>query len=111
MILEHNREDGILVIDLHGRIDGLGTGDFRQELESVIEPDDKAVLLNMSQLEYINSSGMRAILELVKNLERQDTKFAIYSMIGPVREVFQLSGFDRVITVRPTKAEAVATVA
>ena len=110
MILEHSREDGILDIQLQGRIDGQGATDLKQELESVIESDDKAVLLNMRQLEYINSGGMRSILALVKSLERRQTKFAAYSLIGPVKEVFQLSGFDRVITVRTTKTEAIATV-
>ena len=110
MILEHSREDGILDIHLQGRVDGLDANDLRQELESVIESDDKAVLLNMRQLEYINSGGMRSILGLVKSLEQRQTKFAVYSLIGPVKEVFQLSGFDRVITVRTTKTEAMATV-
>ena len=110
MPITHIREDGILDIQLEGRIDAPNAPDFMNDLNQIINADDRAVLLNLRRLEYINSAGMRALLELVRNLRSQDAKFAIYSPIGPVKEVFQLSGFDRVMAIHATKADALAAV-
>ena len=106
----YTRNDGILDIQLEGRIDVLHSPEFLAELDAVITSDDAAVMLNMRRLEYINSAGMRALLELVRKLRNQDAKLAIYSPIGPVREVFQLSGFNRVMAIHTTREEAVAAV-
>ena len=110
MIITHIREDGILDIQLEGRIDVPNAPELMNELDDIIAADDRAVLLNMRRLEYINSAGMRALLGLVRKLRGQDARFAIYSTIGPVKEVFQLSGFDRVMAIHTSKADAVADV-
>jgi anti-anti-sigma factor len=88
MAIKHSRENGVLDIQLEGRIDRSGTPEFLDDFDTVITADDPAMVLNMRRLEYINSAGMRAILELVTKLQRQDAKFAIYSPIGPVKDVF-----------------------
>ncbi len=110
MEITHDRENGILDIQLHGRIDSPTAPEVRQLLDAVITDDDRAVVLNMRRLEYINSAGMRALLELVRRLRAQDAKFAIYSPIGPVKEVFQLSGFNRVMAIHDTRDGAISAV-
>ncbi len=110
MEIIHNRENGILDIQLEGRIDSPTSTELTNGLNGVITADDRAVVLSMRRLEYINSAGMRALLELVRKLRAQDTKFAIYSPIGPVKEVFELSGFNRVMAIHTTRDEAIASV-
>lgn len=110
MEITYHREDGILDIQLEGRIDSPLAPELTHDLDALITADDRAVVLNMRRLEYINSAGMRALLELVRKLRAQDAKFAIYSPIGPVKEVFQLSGFARVMAIHTTRDEAVAAV-
>ena len=100
----------MLVIELEGRLDTPHAPELDEDVEALIQDDDRAVVFDMRRLEYINSSGMRSILGLVKKLETRDTKFAVCSLIGTVREMFRISGFDRVITVRSTKSEAIAAI-
>ena len=110
MAIKHSRTDGVLDIQLEGRIDSRETPQLEQELNAVLQPGDRAVILNLRQLEYINSAGMRTILGLVSKLKSRDAKFAIYSPVGPVKEVFQLSGFSRVMAIHASRDEALAAV-
>ena len=110
MSIQYSREDGILDIQLEGRIDHPAAADLVNDLEAVITSDDRAVVLSLRRLEYINSAGMRAILDVFRKLQRQDAKFAIYSPIGPVKEVFQLSGFNRVMAIHDSRDGAVTAV-
>ena len=111
MAMNHNRENGVLDIQLEGRMDSANLSEFQREVELVIsEGEQVAVLFNMRRLEYINSGGMRSILEIARGLQRQNTRFAVYSLAGPVKDVFRMSGFDRVIPTCSTQAEALARV-
>lgn len=110
MAYQYNREDGILDIQMEGRIDSPGATEFSADLNAIITPEDQSVILSMRRLEYINSAGMRALLEVVRDLQRRDAKFAIYSPIGPVKEVFQLSGFNRIMSIHDSRDGAIAEV-
>ena len=54
----------------------------------------------MEQLTYISSAGLRVILLIAKALERQNVKFGVCSLSDPIREIFDISGFDKVVKVR-----------
>ncbi len=95
-----------LVLLTEGRVDGTNAVDFQNQLESAIEGNDQPVILDFENLSYISSAGLRAILVFAKALQRQDVKFAVCSLIDPVKEVFVISGFDRIIPVHESQEAA-----
>ena len=64
----------------------------------------------MERLVYISSAGLRVILIIARSLQGENRKFAVCSLVGPVREVFEISGFDKIIQTHDTQAKAVAAV-
>ena len=80
-------------------------------LEAVIEDGDRAVVLDLEQLSYISSSGLRVMLLIARKLQRQQAKFALCSLSDWIREVLEISGFDRIIPVHASRSEAVSAVA
>ena len=109
MTFEAKREDGTLVVKLDGRIDGANAAELQHNLEGAIEETDNLLVVDLEQLEYISSAGLRVILLIAKALQRQNTAFAVCSLSEPIREVFEISGFDKLIPLYPSQAEAVAT--
>ncbi len=110
MSIEVSRDNGALVIQTEERVDSANAQAFYQELESAIGSDDRAVVVDMERLTYISSAGLRVILQTARKLQQQQAKFAICSLTGTVREVFEISGFDRVIEIHATQEDAVAAV-
>lgn len=110
MPIESHRDSGTLIIQTEERVDSANAQAFYQELDSAIESDDRAVVMDMERLAYISSAGLRVILQTARKLQQQNAKFAICSLSGTVREVFEISGFDRVIDIHPSQADAVAAV-
>ena len=106
MAIEFVREGGALIARAEDRVDGANAEAFQGELESVIDENDHTVILDLGKLFYISSAGLRVILLTAKALGRQDTKFAVCCLSEPVREIFQISGFDRIIAVHATVPEA-----
>ena len=109
MEVQTERQEDTLVAKTHGRVDGSNAIDFQTALESAIDSKDSAVLLDMEGLSYISCAGMRVILLSAKALGGRNAKFAICSISSSIREVFQISGFDKIIPIYPSQAEALAS--
>ena len=99
---------GVLVVRTEDRLDGVNVREFQDALQGVIDDSDRAVILDLGRLTYISSAGLRVILLVAKTLQRQDGNLAVCSLSGPVREVFKISGFDKIIQTHDSQAEAIA---
>jgi anti-anti-sigma factor len=110
-MIKTERHGTVLVASTEDRIDGVNAREFQDALQAAISDDDSAVVLDLERLTYISSAGLRVILLVAKTLQRQDKQLAVCSLGGPVREVFEISGFDRIIQTHESQSEAVATLA
>ena len=108
MEVETKRQGDTLIAKTDGRVDGANAREFQTALEAAIDANECAVILDMEQLSYISSAGLRVILLLAKALQGQNRKFAICSLSESIQEVFEISGFDKIISIHPSQAEALA---
>ncbi len=92
-----------------GRVDGVNALEFHQALESAISPDDGCMVLDLGGVPYISSAGLRVVLLVAKTLQKQKAKMAVCSLSPPIQEIFQISGFDKIIPVYPSRQEAIAS--
>ena len=108
MEVSAERRDAVLSVRVEGRIDGANVRQFEESIRRAIEDSDRAVILDFEQLVYISSAGLRAVLMTAKSVWRRDIGFALCSPPDVVRAAFKTSGFDKIIAIHPTRAEALA---
>ena len=108
MEISTERKGEVLVAQTVDRVDGANAHEFQDALQGVIEDSDRAVILDMEQLTYISSAGLRVILLIARTLQRQDGSLVVCSLSGLVREVFEISGFDKIIQTHDTQEQAIA---
>ncbi len=104
-------DNGTLIAKAGGRIDGANAADFANALQEAVGGSEAAIVLDCEELSYISSAGLRAILGVVKDLNRRAVKFAMCSLSDPIREVFRISGFDKIVTIHSDRGGAVSAVA
>ena len=109
MAIKTERLGDTLIAKTEGRVDGTNAREFQADLEGAIGKTERAVLLDMEDLSYISSAGLRVILLTAKTLKSQNAQFAVCSLSDPIREVFEISGFDRIISIHASQAEALAS--
>ena len=102
--IERNGET--LVAMAEDRVDGTNASEFQQALEAAINDSDRVVILDCENLSYISSAGLRVVLLTARALQRQNSKFAVCSLSEQIREVFEISGFDKIIPVHSTREDA-----
>lgn len=110
MGINAERADGTVIARADGRIDSSNSREFHSDLEAVVAGSDAALVLDFEDVAYISSAGMRVILLTAKSLQKSGTKFALCSMNDSIREVFKISGFDKIIEIHHSQAEALSAV-
>ena len=106
MPIDAERDGATLIARAGERVDGANARQFQEDLDGLIRGSDQVVILDLQELCYISSAGLRVILLTAKSLSRQGSKFAVCSLSEPVREIFQISGFDKIIPVHTSLTEA-----
>ena len=106
MKVTKEKEGETLVAKVEGRVDGTNAGEFQKALEAVITEADRVMILDCEKLTYISSAGLRVVLLTARSLQRKSSKFAVCSLSEEIGSVFQISGFDRIIPVHASFADA-----
>ena len=112
MILTTRREGGTVIASPNGRIEGLlNATKFQKALEGAIEPTDQALILDMENLSYLSSAGLRTVAIMINRTRAADMSFVLCSLSKPIHDLFAASGFDKLVQVVENLEEARWTVA
>ena len=88
-------EEGELL--MAGRLDSSTAPEVEEIVLQVVDRFDR-VILNMAQLEYISSSGLRILKLLYMALRKKDGELELKSVNKLVMEVFEMTGFAGLLT-------------
>ena len=110
MDIKTERADGTLIAKAEGRIDGVNARDFEEAMKAAISSDDSVVVIDLENLSYISSAGLRVILLIAKTLRKRNAELMLCSLSDPIREVFEISGFDKIIPVHASRQQALSAV-
>ena len=107
--MNHNvRADaGVTILDLSGEIDVGQAPKLRDILVDLLENNAGGVLVNMSDVVYIDSAGLSVLIAANRKAQNIGGGFGLSSPQKPVQQVFKLTRMNKVFQVYPTVAEGV----
>ena len=95
-------------VAVRGEVDLDVVPDLEETLETAIIESVGAFVIDLSQLDFIDSSGLQVLLRARGLLGREDRALAVVCPHGPVRRVFELSGYSELFALFGSREEAVA---
>ena len=106
-----DRQAGVLVASPVGRVDSASSAQFQEALESGIPSEERALLLDLRHLTYLSSAGLRVLLVVTRKFRQSHQTIAMCELSRTIRSIVSLSGFDKIIPVYGSLAEAIEAVA
>lgn len=100
--------NGSVVALLAGRLDANQVPILEQWFDQQLDGVHTVVVLDMSGLAFVSSSGLRVLLSMARQMKQRQRRFVICGLFGPVREVFLVSGFMDTLNICHTVDEALA---
>lgn len=106
MQIDEERIADALVLHAAGRIDGSTAPAFERALLDRLSARPGRMVVDLADVEYISSAGLRAILLAAKRGKALGCALALCRLREPVREVFDVSGFGNVVAIHTSLEEA-----
>src|SRR4051794_35882954 len=110
MEFAHENAGDVVVAKLAGRLDSSSAATAEEQLTRLIANRAPRLVIDLSKLEYISSAGLRVLLLVARKVQQAHGKLALFGLTPGVQEVFSISGFNTIFTIRDDAAAAIDTV-
>lgn len=99
MKIEHRQVDGITLVQLSGRLDSSVAGEVMDQLNGLVNSGTTKLVVNLNELTYISSAGLRSILVAAKLIKSVNGGMRLCEPNGRVSKVLDESGFAYLIKI------------
>lgn len=107
-LIHIQRERDVAVIaPVVRRLDASNAPAFKQAVVQAMEAGDSRLLLDLASLEFMDSSGLGALVSILKAVGSRGT-VSVCSAANPVLSLFKLTRMDKVFTLYGTREDALA---
>ena len=110
MKVQVRSENNITVIDCTGEVDLYSSPALREVLLREMDGEHASVLVNMSEVSYIDSSGIATLVEALQLSQRTQTRFGLFGLRSNARSVLELARLTKVFCIFETEQEALAKI-
>jgi anti-anti-sigma factor len=107
----HDVNGGVRIVSLNGRLDSNNSRTLESALTSQLATGYLRLVLDMSEVTYVSSSGLKVILTAQRQAMKENGNLALAGLSSRVFEIFQISGFDTLFHITETTDEAVSKLA
>ena len=104
--LKWEQEHVALIAVISGRIDSSNVFGMEQSINDGLSTDHQVFVLDLSDVVYISSAALALMLRMAKRYREESKGFGVCTQTQNIREVIQISGFDRIINIYDTRDEA-----
>jgi len=109
MKLETSEDDGILTVRMKGSLDGKTAPEAREQLQRFL-PANSKLILDLTNVDYLSSAGLRLLLVLYRELAARKGKLVLLGVSEDIRTVMSHTGFLSFFTLVESADEAVQAV-
>jgi anti-sigma B factor antagonist len=102
---------GASVIDLNGELDAYTSPRFREVMLDLIDDGGAKLVISMANVEYIDSSGLGALVGGLKRASERQGKIVIVCTSPQVRKVFEITGLEKVFPLYDSEDTAIKALA
>ncbi|HBQ98417.1 MULTISPECIES: STAS domain-containing protein [unclassified Roseofilum] len=88
-----------------GILDSTKAGQFRDEVSALVKSGADAIVIDLKEVTFIDSSGLGALVAALKTVRSAGGKLLICSINEQVRMLFELTSMDRVFEVYSSREE------
>ena len=101
-------DGGVAVIGLTGDVTAACETELMDAYREAGRSDVRGIVLDFSELDYMNSSGIGLLVTLLVRAKREGRQVSAYGLSDHYRQIFELTRLDEVISVHDDEERAVA---
>jgi len=102
--IEHVRD--LPIVTVSGRLDTVTAPAFDAQLAAFLADPRPHILLDLGEVTFISSAGLRSILHLIKHTAAHGGRLRLFAAAPHIVEVIEISGFPSLVDLYPDRESA-----
>ena len=102
-MIREERTSDVLICVLDGEVNINTSPDLRKEFDTIIRNNEKKVLIDFSNVSYIDSSGLATLIEMLQRLRKSGGAMRLASMSQKVKNVFEITKLAKLFAIADTR--------
>ena len=108
MEIKVRQEKQLVIVAITGSVDTLTSGEVTSFLSQQSEGGKKQIIVDLSQVDFMSSAGLRAILTALKESRHIGGDLSLAGAQPGVEKILKMSGFTNILKTYHTVKEAIA---
>lgn len=104
-----SEQQQVTLVEVNGRVDSMNAGELGTSLSSAIDDGNTHIVLDLAQVSYMSSAGLRELVSAFKKVRRINGDLRIAQPSARVQEVLEMAGLDTIFQIFPTRTDAVGS--
>jgi anti-sigma B factor antagonist len=109
MVISVREENNVAVVNLKGRLDLTSGNELKEKLKALLDKERTSIHLNLSEVEFINSSGLGALVSAMKEVRMRRGRLTLSDLAGYVQEIFDITQLTHIFEIFSTETEALGS--
>ncbi|MCK5127727.1 MAG: STAS domain-containing protein [candidate division Zixibacteria bacterium] len=109
MEIQVNEEGKTKILSLEGKLDLANAAKLKESVIALLNEGKTQIHLNMKQVDFINSSGLGALVSLMKEVRVHKGRLTLSDLAPYVNEIFEITQLSHVFEIYKTNDEALAS--
>ncbi len=101
-----NETGNVTVLSLKGRLDLASGSALKERIKEIFEKEKNSVHLNLTEVEFINSSGLGALVSIMKEVRLRKGRLTLSNLANYVQEIFEITQLSQIFEIFATQEEA-----
>ena len=101
--------DGVHFIAVNGEIDAGSSIYLDNALKAAMDNGEKKIVVDLSGLDYISSAGLGVFISHLDEFKLKQIDLALFGINETVKQVFDILGLEKLLTIMETKEAAVSS--
>lgn len=104
--ITEEKNGDVVVLRVKGKLDSVLSPNLEKKAVQFINEGHYKLLLDLEEVSYINSAGLRTLLSIKKQMKSIPGKLVVCSLRSEILEIMKICGFDHVLDISKTEEEA-----
>lgn len=102
-----SEKDGISICKVDGEIDINTAPQVKTKFDNLIREKKEKIIINMEKVNYIDSSGLATLVELLKNFRKYGARLKLVALSAKVRSLFEITKLEKLFDILEKEEEAI----
>ena len=108
MVTDRKAGQDVHILDIQGEINAYAENELMDAYTQASSNNARWIILNFSELEYMNSSGIGLLVTMLIRVQRQDQKLLAYGLTDHYQQIFELTRLSEAIVIYDDETAALA---